>query len=165
MAIIRVAKRPDYTNIRNAPFDDHSLSFKALGLLCFMLRQPDDWSFSLSWLATKHKDGIDAVRSALNELENAGYVTRERCRSEDGTFDGVAYWVYNESINPIRENPTRDNPTRDNPTLDNPTLDNPMKKNPTLKNPTQLNTKKPNTNIGREQSRKRVKVKNEYHRL
>lgn len=94
MATIRVEKRKDYTVLANASFDDERLSLKAVGLLGFMLRLPDDWNFTLEWLAGKHKDGLASIRSAMKELEAAGYVSRsEQIRTDSGTFRGADYIV------------------------------------------------------------------------
>lgn len=132
MATIRVEKTRNYTVLSNRALDDKTLSLKALGLLVYMLRQPDEWDFTLEWLSKRHRDGLDSVRSALAELEKSGYVTRERIRSEDGTFRGVNYVVREVPCEPTLENPILVKPTTENPTSDNPTL---------------LNTNIVNTNI------------------
>ena len=94
MATVRVEKSSDYTVLANAFLDDERLSLKAVGLLSYMLRLPDDWNFTLEWLACKHKDGLAAIRTAMAELETAGYVTRsEQIRTEGGTFRGADYVV------------------------------------------------------------------------
>ena len=92
MATIRVEKRKDFTVLSNACLDDERLSLRAVGLLNYMLRQPDDWNFTLEWLAGKHKDGLCAIRSAMEELEAAGYVTRGQSR-QGGKFSKNEYIV------------------------------------------------------------------------
>ena len=99
MATVRVEKIKDYTTLSNRALDDERLSLKAVGLLTYMLRLPDDWDFTLEWLAKKHRDGLSSIRSAMTELEAAGYVSRgDQRRSEGGTFQGSDYVV--------REDPT-----------------------------------------------------------
>ena len=94
MATVRIEKTSDYTVLSNAFLDDERLSLKAVGLLSYMLRLPDDWNFTLEWLAGKHKDGIRAIRNTMEELEAAGYVSRsEQVRTEGGTFRGADYIV------------------------------------------------------------------------
>lgn len=128
MPVFRVEHNKNYTNMSNYHFRDKNLSLKAVGLLSYMLSLPDDWDYSLAGLSKIRKDGIDSIRTALNELEQYGYVTRNgRVRNEDGTLGGSDYIV--------REKPIEDKPTLENPTQDNPTLDNSM----------QLNTKRRNT--------------------
>ena len=77
MATIRVEKCGDFTVLSNACFDDERLSLKAVGLLGYMLRLPDDWNFTLEWLAGRHKDGLASIRSAMEELEAAAKRQRE----------------------------------------------------------------------------------------
>ena len=47
---------------------------KAKGLHCYMLSMPDDWVFHREELVKHFSDGIKALRAALKELEEFGYV-------------------------------------------------------------------------------------------
>lgn len=136
MATIRVEKSSNYTVLSNHHLDDPRLSLKAVGLLSYMLRQPDGWDFTVEWLAGRHKDGRDSVRSCLRELEAAGYVVRERTHQEDGRFGGNDY-IVREIPAPSAGFPSMVEPSAGNPTLDKPTLEN----------PTQANTNNPSTSI------------------
>ena len=109
MATVRVRrKRRNYTQLENGLLDDGQLSYKALGLLVFMLRQPDDWEFTLEWLAKQHKDGLSAVRSTMAELETAGYVVRgNQQRDDGGKFSGADYIVVEDPRDTACENRTR----------------------------------------------------------
>lgn len=74
---------------------------KAMGLLCKMLSLPDNWRFSEQGLASLFdKDGIRAVRSALHELQDLGYLHRYQVR-EGGKF---AEWVWDVSDTPNLQN-------------------------------------------------------------
>ena len=87
--MIRRAPRPEagYLSIRNDVIRDDRLSFRARGLLAAMLSYPDDWQFSREWLADQSpREGVDAIRSALKELETHGYLTRQRVRMPGGRF-------------------------------------------------------------------------------
>src|SRR5690606_4941332 len=64
--------------------EDSGLSFKALGLLVYLLSKPDHWTVSREHLATTHTDGVDSIRSGLRELRSAGYVTDEIERDDSG---------------------------------------------------------------------------------
>lgn len=58
---------------------DVRLSFKARGLLAFMLTRPDDWKFySKDLLQHSSKEGICAIYSAIKELIRFGYIIRGR---------------------------------------------------------------------------------------
>lgn len=77
--IIR-APRPDthYTVLHNATIRDTRLTWKARGLLAYLLSLPDNWRVSSEHLRRVGPDGRDAVRTALTELEAAGYLRRTR---------------------------------------------------------------------------------------
>ena len=74
--VFRVQKTKDFTVMSNHHLKNKDLSLRSKGLLSFMLSLPEDWDYSLKGLATLNKEGIDAIRSAINELEAFGYITR-----------------------------------------------------------------------------------------
>lgn len=118
MAVFRVKKTKEYTVMSNEHLKSKTLSLKAKGLLSHILSLPDDWDYSLRGLTTINKDGLDSIRSAIIELEKAGYIRRSRTRNKNGQLKGNEFIVYESPIldNPILENPTQVNPTQDNPT-------------------------------------------------
>lgn len=75
MAVFRVHKTKDFTVMSNHHLRDRSLTLKAKGLLSVILSLPDDWKYSIAGLAAICKEGTSAVKSALQELTDAGYVT------------------------------------------------------------------------------------------
>jgi hypothetical protein len=92
--MIRRSRRPDtgFTIMANDTIRDSTLSYKARGLLLYLLSLPDDWTVSSEHLArVSDRDGRDAVRTGLAELEAAGYLKRWRHQ------DAAGRWV-NESI-------------------------------------------------------------------
>lgn len=91
--IYRVEKNKNYTAISNYHLQDKNLSLKAKGLLTLVLSLPPepDWTINLDGLQTLSKDGVDSVRTALNELEKNGYLIRSRGRRLDGTLESVQY--------------------------------------------------------------------------
>ena len=86
MAIIRVDKRSNYTVVDNTFIRDMNLSMKAKGLMLLMLSLPPAWDYSVAGLAAICKEGMTAIRGALKELEECGYLRRERRNSEKGYF-------------------------------------------------------------------------------
>lgn len=88
--IIRVKKNANYTSINNAGAHDTRLSFKTKGLLWYLLTKPDNWEIRIAHLLSIGPDGRDAVRGALKELETYGYLSREKQRRPDGTFEWVS---------------------------------------------------------------------------
>jgi predicted transcriptional regulator len=86
MAIIRVDKRSNYTVVDNTFIRDMNLSMKAKGLMLLMLSLPPEWDYSVAGLSAICKEGMTAIRGALKELEECGYLCRERRNSEKGYF-------------------------------------------------------------------------------
>lgn len=77
MSTIRVAKRNRFTSIDRRTLNDHTISYRALGVLAMLLDKPDDWRVSAEGLsAPAGREGRDAVRAALRELVEAGYIRR-----------------------------------------------------------------------------------------
>ena len=103
-----------------------------------MVSLPEDWDYTLQGLAHISLEKVDAIRKAITELENEGYITRTRERDEQGRLRGTEYI--------IREQPISEKPALEKPMLENPILDKPTQAKPTLENPTQLNKKIYNKN-------------------
>lgn len=113
--------------MRNEGLQDVRLSFKARGLMAYMLSLPDDWKFYVKELV-KHsdRDGRDAVLSGLKELEKVGYLQRTTHRNK-GKFDSVDYLLVDVPVStPQTENPDTGKPDTDNPTPDKPDTENPQ---------------------------------------
>ena len=91
--VFRVERNKNFTVMANYHLKDKRLSLKAKGLLSVMLSLPDDWNYNMKGLARLSKDGIDSVRSTVNELERYGYVTRRRIRTETGQLADTEYLV------------------------------------------------------------------------
>jgi hypothetical protein len=91
--VFRVERNKNFTVMANYHLKDKRLSLKAKGLLSVMLSLPDDWNYNMKGLARLSKDGIDSVRSTVNELERYGYVTRHRIRTETGQLADTEYLV------------------------------------------------------------------------
>ncbi len=84
MAVFRVERNRGYTVMSNHHLRNKELSLKAKGLLSQMLSLPEDWDYTLAGLALINKESIDAIRTAIWELEKAGYITRRQGRDERG---------------------------------------------------------------------------------
>ena len=74
--------------------EESTLSWKAKGLHSYIMSLPPDWQINIKDLATRSKDARDSVRTALKELEDAGYLKRSRTRSDDGRMSGWVCEVY-----------------------------------------------------------------------
>jgi hypothetical protein len=58
----------------NYHFKDQRLSLKAKGLISEMLSLPDEWDYSIAGLVSLNQENESAIKSALKELKNAGYL-------------------------------------------------------------------------------------------
>ena len=101
MAVFRIEKTKDYTIMSNHHLKNRELSLKAKGLLCLMLSLPDRWDYTLKGLTHICKEGMDAVRDALHELERAGHVVRTRTRNTRGQLGAMEYVIYEQPIVPV----------------------------------------------------------------
>jgi len=85
------------------------LTLKAKGLLSQMLSLPENWDYTLAGLSHINKESIDAIRTAVLELEKAGYIERAQGRDEKGKMTAITYTIYEQPQSPVLENPTSDN--------------------------------------------------------
>ena len=69
------------------------LSFKAKGLMSYMLSRPDNWDFTIEGLTHQNKEGTDAIARIIRELEERGYITRCRVRNQAGKFTDMEYKI------------------------------------------------------------------------
>ena len=129
MAVFRVERNTGYTVMSNHHLRNKELSLKAKGLLSQMLSLPEDWDYTLAGLSYINRESIDAIRTAVWELEKAGYITRRQGRDEKGKMTAIEYTIYEQPQPPELDCPVLENPTADNPTTENPTSENPMQLN------------------------------------
>ena len=135
MAVFRIEKTRDYTVMSNHHLRDKSLSLKAKGLLSLMLSLPEEWDYTTKGLARICKDGVDSICAGVRELEEHGYVIRQRVRNPNGQLGAIEYTIL-EQPRP----PEPGKPERENPVLDNPEQVSPVLEEPEQGNPAQLNT-------------------------
>ena len=137
MSVFKIEKNKNYTVMSNCHLRDKNLTYKAKGLLSFMLSLPDDWDYSLNGLCAISKESKDGIRSILKELQEYHYLEIEKIRGEKGYFE-YNYLIY--------ELPNfKDNEKENNPGMENPYLDIPDVEQPDMEITTQINTNKQNT--------------------
>ncbi|HIR48801.1 MAG TPA: helix-turn-helix domain-containing protein [Candidatus Faecimonas gallistercoris] len=134
MSVFKIEKNNNYTVMSNYHLRDKNLSYKAKGLLSFMLSLPEDWDYSLAGLCKISKEGRDGIRSILKELQEHHYLEIEKVRGNKGYFE------YNYLIYEVPYFVELDN-GKDYPDTENPHLDS-----PNVEEPTQINTNIINTN-------------------
>ena len=96
VSVFHVEKNTAYTVMFNHHLRDKSLSLKAKGLLSQILSLPEEWDYTLQGLAYINREQIDAIRQAIHELEQAGYIVRLRERDNKGRLRGTEYTIYEQ---------------------------------------------------------------------
>lgn len=137
MAVFRIEKTRDYTVMSNHHLRNTELSLKAKGLLSLMLSLPDNWDYTTKGLARICKDGVDSICAAVRELEEHGYVIRERVRGANGQLGSIEYTILEQ---PAEPSPERENPVQVKPILENPALGKPEQENHAQSNKDKSNT-------------------------
>lgn len=121
MSIRRAArKQANFTLIDNVVFNS-GLSYRAIGLLTYLLSKPDHWQVSVTQLIrnvadSAKPDGRDAIYATLSELIDKHFVERTQKRNERGQANGYDYIVYDEPLSDIKDKPYTDKPYTAEPT-------------------------------------------------
>lgn len=114
MAIVRAPRDGRFTIVPNATLRDRALSFRARGVLGFILSMPDGWSTTSEALAdASDGEGRDAIRKSLGELEKHGYMVRQRQQDPVTGRWSTDVVVYDEPVEPVDDGagPTPENPS------------------------------------------------------
>ena len=186
MPVFRVSKNRDFTVITNSVFKDRRLSAKAKGILVEMLSLPENWDYTLKGLTTLFSDGIDSIRQGIKELEENGYIVRERKRDARGRLGGMEYVIYetpekgventvensdSEQSSPANAEPTEDFPAQDESIEDKAMLYKKLNKSRTKEtithesNPYQSIMEEVPDVMGYDEARETVKENIEYETL
>ena len=78
MSVFKTEKNKNYTVMSNYHLRDKNLSYKAKGLLSFMLSLPEDWDYSINGLVSISKEEVKGIRNILQELKRYGYLVIEK---------------------------------------------------------------------------------------
>ena len=119
MAVFRIERTRDYTVMSNHHLRNANLSLKAKGLLSMILSLPEEWNYTTRGLASICKEGVDAIGSALKELETAGYIVRRQLRGTNGRITDTEYVIY-EQPQPDMSQPDTASPDTENPDMVKP---------------------------------------------
>ena len=84
--VIRVQKRPSNFVMMDKSFlEDIRLSYKAKGILAYLLSKPDNWKVIVGNLVNYSTDGKASVYAGLKELKECGYYEKIPIRNKQGT--------------------------------------------------------------------------------
>ncbi|PTL09372.1 replication protein [Staphylococcus gallinarum] len=102
MATFRVFKESGrFVTVHKDFIHDDNLSWKAKGILLYLLSRPDDWQVYETEIVKHSSDGLSGLKSGIKELEQVGYIQRNRKRDDKGRLKEYEYLVY-EQPNHIR---------------------------------------------------------------
>lgn len=138
MAIYRVEKNKNYVVLNRTALNDERLSWKAKGIIAYMLSMPDDWKFYIEEIASHAKDGVDSLRSGIKELSKYGYVKRFPIRDEK--TQKIIEWETVIYESPQSKKPDMEIPHMEKPYMENPQVEKPLMEKPTLLSIDELNT-------------------------
>ena len=136
MAVFRVEKTQNYTIMSNHHLRNNILTLKAKGLLSQMLSLPENWDYTLKGLSLINRESVEAIRTAVLELEKSGYIVRSQQRDSKGRVSNIEYIIYEQPQN----SDTRKHDNTDlSPSCDFPITGNQISEKPTSENATQIN--------------------------
>jgi hypothetical protein len=131
-----VAFEGRYTAIPNTWARDERLGYRAKGILLLLMSHQSGWRISLEHLANDGPDGMTAVRTAIGQLQDNGYLVRRLIKDERQRIEG-SEWIIHDPFD--GENLKTENRT-ENLTTENPPTENRRLKKPNIK---ETNNKKP----------------------
>lgn len=89
--IKRIKKERDFTIVNNEILKRKDLSWKAKGIMAYILSLPDDWKIILEEISKHATDGKTSFNSGWKELKKAGYVKNVAVR--DKNTKKILYWM------------------------------------------------------------------------
>ncbi|HFJ5095457.1 TPA: conserved phage C-terminal domain-containing protein [Staphylococcus aureus] len=97
MATFRVYKESgNFVTVHKDFIHDSNISWKAKGILLYLLSRPDNWQIYETELEQHSTDGLSGLKSGIKELEEIGYIQRSRKRDKSGRLNGYEYLVYEQ---------------------------------------------------------------------
>ena len=152
MGIVRVAKNSNYVVMNRTALNDKRLSWRAKGIMAYLLSMPDDWVFYMEELQTHSTDGKTSFTNGFKELKDCGYVERKPIKDE--ISGKITHWETIVHEIPIEVKPQVEKPHDGKPVSGKTTDWNPSdRENHEMENEPLLSTdnnqvlNKPNTDI------------------
>lgn len=82
-----------FASVPETIINDPNLSAKAKGFAAYIYFRPDDWTFYMTEVMSHFRDGKDSIRSAFNELIDAGYLRKTQIKNTNGQFSGTIFEI------------------------------------------------------------------------
>lgn len=67
-----------FAQVPNQLLEDERISWRAKGVHGYLLSRPENWETDADRIAAAGKEGREAVRTAMRELETYGWIARPR---------------------------------------------------------------------------------------
>ena len=112
-----------FARVPKSLLDDKSLSWKAKGILAYLLGKPQGWKAQTQDIVNHGTDGGCSVSAGLLEMRNSGYAKLVKVKDSNGR---VSEWFLKVSDTPvfIGDGPEVDFPDLEKPDLEKPDLEN-----------------------------------------
>lgn len=118
--IIKPSKFDNFTIVPNAIFRHKGISQQATGLYCYLFSHKSDQQITINFITNHFKNGRDAIRSAIAELEQLGYLERKQLR-QNGKITAYNYI--------LKDTPATEKPSTGKPPTGKPSPENPIQSN------------------------------------
>jgi hypothetical protein len=118
--IIKPSKFDHFTIVPNAIFRHEGISQQATGLYCYLFSHKSDQQITINFITNHFKNGRDAIRSAIAELEQLGYLERKQLR-QNGKITAYNYI--------LKDTPATEKPPTEKPSTGKPSPENPIQSN------------------------------------
>ncbi|WP_432199261.1 DNA-binding protein [Anoxybacillus gonensis] len=166
MGVIRIQKNSNYVVMSKVGLHDDRLSWKAKGLLAYMLSMPNDWTFYNDELMKHSPDGSSTFKAAMNELKEYGYVVRRKMKDKKGKFIGWETVVYEQPIEDecrkVENRPSENRPSENRPSENRPSKNDPLLNNKELNNNLLSNKEINDDDIGNDHTQSFQLIANRY---
>ena len=104
---IRSEHKKDFLVIDNAVIRDTRLTDRARSIVFHLLSRPNQWRIVPKYLAKQMNLSVNTIAKYLTELEEYGYIIRERIRDDAGRFIGSIHKIMESSIFPDLQAPSQ----------------------------------------------------------
>ena len=94
---IHAGRSKEYTIVPKEILRNPKLSCKAKTILCILLSNKEGWKSYQSTIEKMLKEGADAIASALKELEQFGYLQRNKYRNIKTKVWVGSFWAYTDT--------------------------------------------------------------------
>lgn len=86
----------NFTQVSNDLINDQRLSWKAKGLLIYLLSKPPNWTAKINDLYKKSTDGYSSLRSGIEDLVLCGYMELKNKYNKDTDKFTGRYYMFHE---------------------------------------------------------------------